>query len=371
MKILPKKENIENINKNIIENQEIPDLNSNTKNEEKIYPENVTQEKILEEKNTQENKSEKDQIQQILNNENEKMNLSEQIIINENLKLESNNNTTINKSQSFTTYTAPTKNINLRTLEKEEEEEENNYFYNDEINYTYKSTIPKKQKKKKIHIYTQTHVPTQTQTEIHKNKNLSCEIVTSTLNTSKKQNQKQITKKSRDNYNPISQGAILKAQSELDFISKRIHNNKYKIILNLLYKASEDKDKSSVFHRKCDQAQTTLTLIETKNGNRFGGFTKRTWRGLSIKKTDNDAFIFSVNKKVIYNIVKGTSAIGCYEDSGPFFTGGFKINDNAFNKGGYCFKKGLNFEMKSDFELTDGIENFDIKEIEVYEIKIA
>jgi len=48
-----------------------------------------------------------------------------------------------------------------------------------------------------------------------------------------------------------------------------------------------------------------------------------------------------------------------------------KADDNAFNKGGYCFKKGLNFEMKSDFELTDGIENFDIKEIEVYEIKIA
>ena len=42
--------------------------------------------------------------------------------------------------------------------------------------------------------------------------------------------------------------------------------NKYKIIFNLLYKASEDEDKSSIFHKNCDRAQTTLILVETKKG---------------------------------------------------------------------------------------------------------
>jgi len=33
--------------------------------------------------------------------------------------------------------------------------------------------------------------------------------------------------------------------------------------------------------------------------------------------------------------------------------------------------KGLNYEMDRDFELKNGEENFKIKDLEVYEIKIA
>ena len=77
------------------------------------------------------------------------------------------------------------------------------------------------------------------------------------------------------------------------------------------------------------------------------------------------------NKKKIYNIIRGKNAIECRSDCGPFFSGGFKINDNSFTKGGKTFIKRLNYDIKEDFELTNGIEIFDVKEIEVYEIKIA
>ena len=194
----------------------------------------------------------------------------------------------------------------------------------------------------------------------HKNKHLSFEIIDS----SKKQNKKRV------NYNPL-EGDIIKEQSELDFITKRIHGNKYKIIFNLLYKATEDKDKSIIFHKNCDRAQTTLILIETKNGFKFGGYTKRTWRGASTEKMDNEAFIFSINKKKIYNVIKGKNAIGCYDDCGPAFSGGFKINDNAFSKGGCTFKKGNNYRFSEDYELNNGEEFFEVNEIEVYEIKVA
>ena len=158
----------------------------------------------------------------------------------------------------------------------------------------------------------------------------------------------------------------------MNLLTYRIHGNKYNIIFNLLYKASEDKDKSSIFHKKCDQAQTTLVLIETKKGIRFGGFTKRTWRGVSTEKLDNDAFLFSLDKRQIYNLIKGKNAIGCYSGFGPIFSGGFKIFDDFFKNGGCIFvDKEKNYKLSQNNELTGGEEKFKINEIEVYEIKIA
>ena len=227
-------------------------------------------------------------------------------------------------------------------MKKQKEKEENNY-YNDQANYSYNSSLIKIDN-----------------LQMNKNNNLSYEYLTSA----------KISKKLRQNYSPL-QGDIIKDESELDFISNRIHGNKYKIYFNLLYKLSEDKDKSLIFHINCDYAQTTLILVETKNNYRSGGFTKRTWKGNSIQKIDKDAFIFSLNKQKIYNGIKGKSSIGCYENYGPIFYGGFKINDNACYNGGRTFKKGLNYETKEDYELTNGEENFEVKEIEVYEINIA
>ena len=273
------------------------------------------------------------------------MNISEPLNDNINIDL-NNNNDNSNDSQSFINLSLPIPN----TRKEEEQDKNNNYYYNDQVNSTYKPAIPKKEEN----------------TKNHNNKLFSCEKITSTkiIKSAKKLN------RPRENYNPI-EGDILKEKSELDFICKRIHGNKYKIYFNLLYRASEDKDKSSIFHRKCDHSQTTLVLIGTKNGLRFGGYTKRTWRGKGINKIDNDAFIFSLNKKKIYNNIRGKNAIECHSDYGPSFSGGFMVNDNAFTNGGKTFSKGLNFETNQDYELTNGIETFTIKEIEVYEIKIA
>ena len=47
-----------------------------------------------------------------------------------------------------------------------------------------------------------------------------------------------------------------------------------------------------------------------------------------------------------------------------------RINDNALDRGGTTFEKGLNFNTEEDFELTDGERTFNVKEIEVYEVII-
>jgi hypothetical protein len=296
-----------------------------------------------------ENKSEKDNDNDLnITNKKDTNLIEEKKNINQNQKGITNDNQNFNKANlnknikeclSFP-------NSSVSTPNKIEEEK---YFYNDKINYTYKPKKIESVQQKPI-IYNNNNC-----------KNITYEL--SKYNYSK-------SKRTRDNYSPL-QGNIIHDKSELELISNKIHGKKYKIIFNLLYKASQDKDISSAFHQKCDSNQTTLILIETNKGYRFGGFTKRTWKGKGNEKFDNDAFIFSLNKKKIYNVIKGKNAIGCYPNCGPVFCGAFKIYDNAFSKGGCSFAKGLNFETLEDFELTNGEENFGVKEIEVYEIKIA
>ena len=165
-------------------------------------------------------------------------------------------------------------------------------------------------------------------------------------------------------------GDIIHDIKELEMITKKINKDENKkIIINLLYKASIDSDKASVFHEKCDKANNTIVLVETKNGKRFGGYTTCSWSGNCVDKSDPEAFIFSFDKMKTYDNIPGDDAIGCYPKFGPIFLGcQIKIFDNAFIKGGTTFEKELNFNTEEDYELTGGDRVFEVKDIEVYEV---
>ena len=169
-------------------------------------------------------------------------------------------------------------------------------------------------------------------------------------------------------------GDILHSAQELEMLTRKINSNlisqKKKITLNLLYKATADSDKAFAFHDKCDNANRTIVLIETDNEKRFGGYTSQSWKGNCIEKKDDEAFVFSLDKMKTYDNT-GELAIGCYPKFGPIFMGcQIRIYDNAFSKGGTTFEKGLNFKTEEDYELNGGERNFNVKEIEVYEVVI-
>ena len=169
----------------------------------------------------------------------------------------------------------------------------------------------------------------------------------------------------------IIKGDIIQDVKELELLSRKISKNKRKIILNLLYKATIDSDKAEAFHRKCDSAKSTLVLVKSGNDKRFGGFTTRDWRGNSVEKKDNNAFVFSLDKMAIYDIIPGEDAIGCYPKYGPIFLGcQIRIYDEFFTQGGTTFEKGMNYATKEDYELTGGLKKFEVKEIEVYSIEL-
>ena len=164
-------------------------------------------------------------------------------------------------------------------------------------------------------------------------------------------------------------GDIIHSTEELELITRKINKANKKITLNLLYKATVDSDKAAAFHDKCDHAQSSLVLVETDKGKRFGGFTTCSWAGDCEEKKDEDAFVFSLDKMMIYENIPNEDAIGCYPKFGPIFLGcQIRIYDNAFSKGGTTFEKGLNYYTEEDYELTGGERCFNVKEIEVYEV---
>ena len=164
-------------------------------------------------------------------------------------------------------------------------------------------------------------------------------------------------------------GDIIHSIEELELLTRKMNKNNNKITLNLIYKATTDSDKAQAFHEKCDDAQSTLVLIETDKGKRFGGFTTCSWAGDCQEKKDEDAFVFSLNKMQVYENIPSELAIGCYPNFGPIFLGcQIRIYDHAFTNGGTTYEKGLNFNTEEDYELTGGDKSFNVKEIEVYEV---
>ena len=163
---------------------------------------------------------------------------------------------------------------------------------------------------------------------------------------------------------------IIKEEDEIENVLNKISEKCPGCRYKLLYKGSRDGDTANDFHSRCDDAEKTLVIVEDNYGNRFGGFTTQDWGGQYLQKKDDDAFIFSVDKNKIYEVIPDQNAIGCYPNFGPVFFGcQIRIYDNFLTKGGTTYKKGLNYKTTEDFELTNGNQNFGVRDIEVYEIE--
>ena len=170
--------------------------------------------------------------------------------------------------------------------------------------------------------------------------------------------------------NGLLRGIIHKFAEITDVVSKIQIMLTAGVKFILLYRASDHGDKAKIFHQKCDNHQMTLVLVETTKGRRFGGFTTKTWNGNCVKKIDNDAFVFSLDKHKIYDVHKNEFAVGGYPKFGPVFFGcQIRIYDDFFTKGGTTCHKSLNYKTKEDYELNHGEQSYIVKEIEVYDIE--
>ena len=172
---------------------------------------------------------------------------------------------------------------------------------------------------------------------------------------------------------------------DIIFLENRIKEiyPKLNFSFNLVYRATEDGDKSIDFHKKCDKIGPNITFVKTKNGYVFGGFTVKNWehlkRDINVNKPnlgsasrDSKAFGFCINYQKIYNNERPNEfAIWCNRNFGPTFKNNFfQIYNNCFKRGGYCsVKKNSHFGgQEQDYEISGGEAKFGVEEIEVFEL---
>lgn len=182
--------------------------------------------------------------------------------------------------------------------------------------------------------------------------------------------------KNNDIFYP-EESKIISKKEDFQFIYNELCKklNKTKVVLNQKFNILKDGKSAKQFHKKCDNIGPNLTIIKTKENIIFGGFTMKNWKSGEKCKKDDLAFIFNLQNKKIYNIKKGENAIKGTEDQLVNFWNGknngyssLVVTDECKNNN-TCIKNDSSYEgMISDYEINGGKFNFQVLEMELYEI---
>lgn len=162
-------------------------------------------------------------------------------------------------------------------------------------------------------------------------------------------------------------------KDDIDFIQESL-NPKKKLILELIYNCVEYPDTPQAFHSRCDGIRNVIVFIETTEGVRFGGYTSVGFNLYSGPTLDNNAFIFSVDKKNIYRVKMNKDAIFCRSGYGPCFCGtnylNISIDSNHFLtcQGNTSKANNNTYEINTDYEINNSKEYFHIKKLEVFKL---
>ena len=137
---------------------------------------------------------------------------------------------------------------------------------------------------------------------------------------------------------------------------------------SLLFRASNEGFLANNFHSKCDGKKNTVTLVETLNGKRFGGFTDIAWDQSSSYKNCSNGFIFSFDDKSIYYNKNNSYEIYYQSGYGPTFGGGFDfyICDKCNSSNSSSENSGSSYDTKGKKFAMAGANNFYVKDYEVY-----
>ena len=148
--------------------------------------------------------------------------------------------------------------------------------------------------------------------------------------------------------------------------------------IKLLYSSKKDGDDYSSFYNKCKNISPTLSLIKTKKGRRFGGFTFGKWNDKqgALTQKDSEAFLFSLDNMKNYKILKPNFAIFSASDHSSFLTYGNNgdgdgcgifLRDNFLTKGGHENHTSKVYDVDSKYCLSTE-KKFNVEEVEVYNI---
>ena len=169
---------------------------------------------------------------------------------------------------------------------------------------------------------------------------------------------------------------IIKDMDDYEFIRDSLG----KISLKMVFNSNINGDYALDIHTRVNYHHI-LAIIETENGNRFGGYTSDnfspeslglTSTSIGLLKQDKSAFLFNLDTKKIYNIKKKdvSRALDCDE----YFTfcfgeGDLLLRDQFMSNGGSSyFPDCYGDDNTKENELTNGEEDFVVKSFEIYHV---
>ena len=153
------------------------------------------------------------------------------------------------------------------------------------------------------------------------------------------------------------------------FIKENDTSKKY-ICPNLLFKATVDGDTPKDFHKKCDFMGSTIVIVQSENGRRFGGYSSISW-----DQTRNGwfnegiVFLFSLDTRKYYKNTQGSYYTNHTPNHGQEFGAGHDLtilSGCLNNSNSYSVKR--SYGMTSQYELNGGSQNFKVLDYEVFQI---
>ena len=126
-------------------------------------------------------------------------------------------------------------------------------------------------------------------------------------------------------------GRILKTEEDFKELFSFISGNNERQF-RLLYSPTFDTNTKEDFHKNCDNKGSTIVLVETSNGRRFGGFTSLSWKSNNQWVNDPCACIFSFNTHKKYKLLLPQYSYYGGSGYGPHFGAGDQLG--FYNNGG-------------------------------------
>ena len=170
---------------------------------------------------------------------------------------------------------------------------------------------------------------------------------------------------------------IIQSKDSISFILDYIKQNDKTFNFNnikLLFRGSRDGERTKTCHELCDNKQNVLIIMKSETGYIFGGYSKV---GFKVNnnfdyKIDNNCFLFSLNLKKIYPVIKDKEVI-CHigVDFGLCFYASLSFGDNFMRKknNSICERilKYFN-DLENCFEMNGGQSYFICQELEVFQL---
>ena len=169
--------------------------------------------------------------------------------------------------------------------------------------------------------------------------------------------------------NKIIYSNIIKSNEEIKFLLNSISQIN-QLTLQLLYSSELDGENKEKFKSAYLNKNDIIILIQTKKGKRFGGYAHEEFQNIEdFKKTDDNAFLFNLDKMKIYKSKGDTYSIWNFEGNSMDFGTGtdLRIYHEFFHQNNYTKQNNHDYSYDEGYALN-GEEYFEIKYLELYKV---